>query len=59
MIELSKKEFEEQYSLWISSAARDIAFSLNRLKPSCIKKIITRNEEYLESPESVFGVIRS
>jgi len=38
MIELSKKEFEEQYSLWISSAARDIAFSLNRLKPSGIKK---------------------
>ena len=57
MIELSKKEFEEQYSLWISSAARDIAFSLNRLKPSGIKKIIARNEQYLERPESVFDVI--
>jgi len=56
MKELSKKKFEEEYSIWISSAAKDIAFSLNRLKPSDTKKIITRCEEYLEKPESVFGM---
>ena len=55
MQELSKKKFEEEYSLWISSAARDIAFALNRLKPGDKTRIIARNEEYLEKPESVFG----
>lgn len=55
MKELSKKKFEEEYSLWISFAARDIAFSLNRLKTGHLKKIMARNEEYLENPESVFG----
>jgi hypothetical protein len=55
MQELSKKKFEEEYSLWISSAAKDIAFALNRLKPDDKKRIIARNEEYLEKPESVFG----
>ncbi len=51
---LSKKRFEKEYSLWISSAAKDIAFSLNHLKPSEVRKIVTRNEKYLENPESVF-----
>jgi hypothetical protein len=55
MQELSKKKFEDEYSHWISSAAKDIAFSLKRLKTGNIKTIITRNEEYLEKPESVFG----
>ncbi len=55
MKELSKKKFEEEYSLWISSAARDVAFSLNHLKPSDIKKIIACNERYLQEPETVFG----
>jgi hypothetical protein len=55
MQELSKKKFEEEYSKWISFAAKDIAFSLNRLKPGDLKTIITRNEQYLEKPESVFG----
>ncbi len=51
----SRKRFEEEYSLWLSSAAKDIAFSLNRLKRKDIKRIITCNEEYLEKPESVFS----
>ncbi len=49
-----KEKFEEEYTLWISSAAKDIAFTLNQLKPEEIKYIISRNEEYLEKPESVF-----
>ena len=52
---LSKERFEEEYSRWIISAAKNIAFSLNHLKPQEIKKILTRNEEYLAIPESVFG----
>ena len=52
---LSKKKFEQEYSLWISSAAKDIAFSLNQLKPSDIKTIIALGEQYLERPDSVFG----
>ena len=55
MQELSKKKFEEEYSFWIGSAAKDIAFSLNRLKPSDIRIIIALNEKYIEKPESVFG----
>jgi len=55
MQELSKKKFEEEYSQWISFAAKDIAFSLNRLKAKDMKNILTRNEQYLEKPESVFG----
>jgi hypothetical protein len=53
MQELSKKKFEEEYSKWISFAAKDIAFSLSRLKPDDLKKIIIRNEQYLEKPESI------
>lgn len=55
MQEISKKKFEDEYSIWIISAAKDIAFSLNRLKSKDIKKIIARNEQYLENPEWVFG----
>ena len=55
MQELSKKKFEEEYSKWITFAAKDIAFSLNRLKANDMKNILTRNEQYLEKPESVFG----
>lgn len=54
MQELSKKKFEEEYSKWISFAAKDIAFSLNRLKANDMKNILKRNEQYLEKPESVF-----
>lgn len=55
MQSLSKEKFEEEYTLWISSAAKDIAFTLNHLKPDEIKSIIFRGEQYLENPESVFG----
>src|SRR5659263_270629 len=55
MQEISKKKFEDEYSIWIISAAKDIAFSLNRLRTKDIKKIIARNEQYLEKPEWVFG----
>jgi len=55
MQELSKKKFEEEYSKWISFAAKDIAFSLNRLKANDMKNILTLNEQYLQKPESVFG----
>ncbi|HEX7575545.1 MAG TPA: hypothetical protein VF360_04140 [Candidatus Methanoperedens sp.] len=55
MQELSKKKFEEEYSQWLSFAAKDIVFSLNRLKSGDLKRIIRRNEQYLEKPESVFG----
>ncbi|MBU4373475.1 MAG: hypothetical protein KKD69_03630 [Euryarchaeota archaeon] len=51
----SSEKFEEEYTLWISSTAKDIAFTLNQLKPDEIKNILTRNEQYLEKPESVFG----
>ncbi len=53
--QLSKKEFEEEYTLWIQSAAKDIAFSLSQLKSHEIKRIIGRSEQYLEEPESVYG----
>ncbi len=51
---LSKKQFEEEYTLWIKSAAKDIAFALNQLKPDEIKRIIALNEHYLKEPESVY-----
>jgi hypothetical protein len=53
--QLSRKDFEEEYTLWIQSAAKDIAFSISQLKPHEIKKIIGLGEQYLENPESVFG----
>ncbi|GFO97662.1 hypothetical protein ig2599ANME_1867 [groundwater metagenome] len=53
--QLSKKEFEEDYTLWIQSAAKDIAFALSQLKPHEIKRIIARSELYLKEPESVYG----
>ncbi len=53
--QLSKKEFEEEYTLWIQSAAKDIAFAYSQLKPHEIKSIIGRSEQYLEEPESVYG----
>jgi hypothetical protein len=53
--QLSKKEFEEEYTLWIQSAAKDIAFSLGQLKPHEIKRIIALSEQYLSEPESVYG----
>ncbi|MBU3966903.1 MAG: hypothetical protein KKG76_05970 [Euryarchaeota archaeon] len=52
--QLSKKEFEEDYTLWIQSAAKDITFSLSQLKPHEIKRIIARSEQYLEEPGSVY-----
>ncbi len=51
----SKEKFEEEYTLWIKSAAKDIAFALNQLAPPEIKRIIAENEHYLEEPASVFG----
>lgn len=54
MKKLSREKFEEEYRLWISSAAKDAASALNRLKPDEIRNLITRNEQYLEKPESVF-----
>jgi len=53
--QLSKKEFEEEYTLWIQSAAKDIAFSLGQLKSHELKSIIARSEKYLSEPESVYG----
>ena len=55
MQKLSKEKFEEEYRLWITSASKDVASALNRLKPDETMKIIARNEQYLEKPESVFG----
>ena len=54
---LSKKEFEKEYTLWVQSAARDISFALNQLKHNEMKKIITRSEQYLKEPESVYGTL--
>jgi len=51
----SKEKFEEEYTLWVKSAAKDIAFALNQLKPEEIKRIISLNEQYLKEPESVYG----
>ncbi len=51
----SMEKFEEEYTLWIKSVAKDIAFTLNQLKPYEIKNIITRNDQYLKEPESVYG----
>ena len=56
MQKLSKEKFEEEYSRWIKSAAKDVAFALNQLKPEEVKSIIMRSEQYLEKPESVFGI---
>jgi hypothetical protein len=53
--QLSKKEFEEEYTLWIQSAAKDIAFALGQLKPHEIKIIIALSEQYLSEPGSVYG----
>lgn len=53
--QLSKKEFEEEYTLWIQSAAKDIAFAYSQLKPHEIKSIIGRSEQYINEPESVYG----
>jgi len=53
--QLSKKEFEEDYTLWIQSAAKDIAFSVSQLRPHEIKRIIARSEQYLKDPGSVYG----
>src|SRR3990170_793159 len=52
---LSKKEFEKEYTLWIQSAAKDIAFTLNQLKSQELKKIIVQSEQYQKEPESVYG----
>ncbi len=51
----SKEEFEEKYTLWIQSVAKDTAFALNQLKPDEMRKIITLNDQYLREPESVYG----
>ena len=53
--QLSRKEFEEEYTLWIESAAKDVAFAISQLKPHEIKKIVSLSEQYLEKPESVYG----
>ncbi len=53
--QLSKKEFEEEYTLWIQSAAKDIAFAWGQLKPHELKRIIALSEQYLSEPESVYG----
>ncbi len=53
--QLSKKEFEEEYTIWIRSAAKDIAFSFSHLKLHELRSIIQRSEKYLSEPESVYG----
>jgi len=53
--QLSKKEFEEEYTLWIQSAAKDIAFAFSQLKPHEQKGIIGKSEKYLREPESVYS----
>ncbi len=50
-----KEQFIEDYTLWIRSAAKDIAFTLNQLKPEEVRNIITRSEQYLKEPESMYG----
>lgn len=52
---MQRQKFEEEYTLWIKSAAKDVAFALNQLRPDEARSIIARNEQYLEKPESVFG----
>src|SRR3990170_4947003 len=51
----SRERFEEEYALWIRSAAKDIAFTYNQLNPGESKKIIEQSEKYLKEPESVYG----
>lgn len=52
---LSKEEFEKEYTFWIRSAAKDVAFSLNQLAPEMRHDILSRNEQYMKEPESVYG----
>lgn len=52
---LSKQKFEKEYSMWIRAAAKNIAFSLSHIKPDDVRKLLIRNEDYLNNPESVFG----
>lgn len=54
-MENSRERFEEEYALWIRSAAKDIAFTYNQLNPGESKKIIEQSEKYLKEPESVYG----
>ncbi|MCE8424819.1 MAG: hypothetical protein J5U17_03450 [Candidatus Methanoperedens sp.] len=53
---LSKKKFKEEYTRWIRSASRDIAFAYDRLKAHDRKNIILQSEAYLKEPESVYGI---
>jgi hypothetical protein len=52
---LSKEEFEKEYTFWIQSAAKDIAFSLNQLNPELKKEILSKIEQFMREPESVYG----
>jgi len=52
---LSKEEFEKEYTFWIQSAAKDIAFSMNQLDPGLRNDILFKNEKYMREPESVYG----
>lgn len=51
----AKEQFREGYTLWLKSAAKDIAFALNQLKHDEIRGIISLNDQYLKEPESVYG----
>ena len=53
---MTKDKFKEEYTRWIRSAAKDIAFGLNQLKQDEVKRIISLNEQYLKEPESVYGI---
>ncbi|MBE0522616.1 MAG: hypothetical protein IBX39_10185 [Candidatus Methanoperedenaceae archaeon] len=54
-MEDSKVEFRKEYTRWIKSAARDISFTLNQHTRDELRDIISRNDQYLKEPESVYG----
>ena len=54
-MEDSEEEFRTEYTRWIKAAARDISFTMNQLPPDKLKDIISKNEQYLKEPESVYN----
>lgn len=52
---LSKKKFKEEYTRWMRSASKDVAFAYDHLKAHEKKNIIIQSEAYLKEPESVYG----
>ena len=54
-MEDSEEEFRTEYTRWIKAAARDISFTMNQLPPDKLRDMISKNDQYLKEPESVYS----